>query len=208
MSCTSTCPITHFIPKNVVTLVTFSFFVNRNAKYLAYNWNGLGVGTRYFFLYQSSKPSKESLSFVVFLDYIILWWRHEIYDVMSFGQIQPSPPKNNVPVRLWTPETTLVQISDFIASCCNFVARITLPENLPIFSSIIPRYLIFCFYSWIINELENNQMYCMKNVCHMIDLPLGSWKERYTVIKIIWSTVLGTMIWSLHWTMTLSPFRS
>ena len=55
----------------------------------------------YFFLYQSSKTSKESLSFVVFLDYIILWWRHEIYDVMSFGQIKPSPPqKNNVPVRL------------------------------------------------------------------------------------------------------------
>jgi dTDP-4-amino-4,6-dideoxygalactose transaminase len=37
MSCTSTCPITHFIPKNVVTLVTFSFFVNRNAIYLAYH---------------------------------------------------------------------------------------------------------------------------------------------------------------------------
>jgi hypothetical protein len=45
--------------------------------------------------------SKKSLSFVVFSDYIILWWRHEIYDIMSFGQIQPSSPQKNVSVRLW-----------------------------------------------------------------------------------------------------------
>jgi hypothetical protein len=34
--------------------------------------------TTYFFLCHVCQSSKESLSFVVFSDYIILWWRHEM----------------------------------------------------------------------------------------------------------------------------------
>ena len=111
-------------------------------------------------------------SCLIVSDYIVWWRRHETYDVMSFGQVQPSPPTKNVRVRL------CIAVYRFTSS---LVCSTIEPANQlhymwsmgywPLKSSECDYVLIILFPSFkrIMNN-QNTTIWLCKNTKHIVKL--------------------------------------